>query len=193
MFSVQIPGAFVLGTSSRYTCVQITRSINCSQYHNVQICNRHDSRAAQFDFNALHCATWKPWVRMIDRLTLGHDARSPQLCAKPHPLEHVLGTIAFRLRFGGALRGRYVPRTWFDRVPAGTVLAGTRLFRTHSDYKKWCVPRTCSRWNCTENKCERRTSLPGHHEKNSVPPWCVHAWITPHPLSGVWEHLWEKV
>ena len=83
-------------------------------------------------------------VRMIDRLTLGHDARSPQLCAKPLPVEHVLGTIAFRLRFGGVLRGRFVPRTWFDRVPAETVLAGTRLFRTRSDYKKWCVPRTCS-------------------------------------------------
>ena len=57
---------------------------------------------------------------------------------------HVLGTIEFRLRFGGVLRGRFVPRTWFDRVPAGTVLAGTQLFRTRSDYKKWCVPRTCS-------------------------------------------------
>ena len=57
MFSVQIPDAFVLGTSSRYICVQITRSLNCSRYHSVQICNRHDSRAAQFDFNALHCAT----------------------------------------------------------------------------------------------------------------------------------------
>ena len=33
---------------------------------------------------------------MIDRLTLDHDARSPQLCAKPLPVEHVLGTIAFR-------------------------------------------------------------------------------------------------
>ena len=30
------------------------------RYHSVQICNRHDSRAAQFDFNVLHCATWKP-------------------------------------------------------------------------------------------------------------------------------------
>ena len=86
----------------------------------------------------------------------------PQLCAKPLPVEHVLGTIAFRLRFGGVLRGRFVPRTWFDRVPAGTVLAGTRLFRTCSDYKKWCVPRTCSRWNCTENKCER----PGYLSAN---------------------------
>ena len=42
-------------------------------------------------------------VGMIDRLTLGHNARSPQLCTKPHPLEHVLGTTAFRLRFGGVL------------------------------------------------------------------------------------------
>ena len=93
-------------------------------------------------------------VRMIDRLTLGHVPRLPQLCAKPLPVEHVLGTIAFRLRFGGVLRGRFVPRTWFDRV-----LAGTRLFRTRSDYKKWCVPRTCSRWNCTENKCERPDNM----------------------------------
>ena len=73
----------------------------------------------------------------------------------PAHLEHVLGFTSFRFRFGGVLRGRFVPRTWFDRVPAGTVLPGTRLFRTRSDYKKWCVPRTCSRWNCTENKCER--------------------------------------
>ena len=72
----------------------------------------------------------------------------------PAQLEHVLGFTSFRLRFGGVLRGWYVPRTWFDCVPAGTVLAGTQLFRTRSD-KKWCVPRTCSRWNCTENKCER--------------------------------------
>ena len=73
----------------------------------------------------------------------------------PAQLEHVLGFTSFIHRFGGVLRGRFVPRTWFDRVPADTVLAGTRLFRTRSDYKKWCVPRICSRWNCTENKCER--------------------------------------
>ena len=83
-------------------------------------------------------------VGMIDRLTLGHNTRSPQLCAKPRPLEHVLGTIAFRLRLGGVLRGWFVPRTWFDHVPAGTVLAGTVPPRTRSDYKKCCVPRTCS-------------------------------------------------
>ena len=62
----------------------------------------------------------------------------------PAQLEHVLGFTSFRLRFGGVLRGRFVPRTRFDHVPTGTVLAGTRLFRTCSDYKKWCVPRTCS-------------------------------------------------
>ena len=99
-------------------------------------------------------------VGMIDRLTLGHNAGSPQLCTKPRPLEHVLGTTAFRLRFGGVLRGWFVPRTWFDHVPAGTVLAGTVPARTRSDYKKWCVPRTCSRWNCTENKCERPEKSP---------------------------------
>ena len=65
------------------------------------------------------------------------------LCAKPRPVRtcsrfHIVHT-SFR-----RLRGRFVPRTWFDSVPAGTVLAGTRLFRTCSDYKKWCVPRTCS-------------------------------------------------
>ena len=66
------------------------------------------------------------------------------LHAKPRHLEQVIGFTSFRLRFGGVLRGRFVPRTRFDCVPAGTVLAGTRLFRTRSDYKKWCVPRTCS-------------------------------------------------
>ena len=57
-------------------------------------------------------------------------------------VEHDLSFTAFRLRFVGVLRGQFVQRTWFDRVPAGTVLAGTQLFRTRSDYKKWCVPRT---------------------------------------------------
>ena len=78
----------------------------------------------------------------------------------PAHLEHVHCFTSFRLHFGGVLRGggRFVPRTCFDRVPAGTVLAETQLFRTRSDYKKWCVPRTCSRWNCTENKCERPES-----------------------------------
>ena len=139
MFSVQIPDAFVLGTSSLYICVQITRSLNCSRYHGVQICNH--------SLTSMHYTAQREnsLVGMIDRLTLGHNARSPQLCTKPRPFEHVLGTTAFRLRFGGVLRGWFVPRTWFDHVPAGTVLVGTVPARTRSDYKKWCVPRTCSR------------------------------------------------
>ena len=61
-------------------------------------------------------------VGMIDRLTLSHNARSPQLCTKPRPLEHVLGTTAFRLRFGGVLRG---------------VICSENMF--------W----PCSSWNCS--------------------------------------------
>ena len=62
----------------------------------------------------------------------------------PAYLEHCSRYTSVHTCFGSVLRGRYVPRTWFDHVPAGTVLAGTILFRTRSDYKKWCVPRTCS-------------------------------------------------
>ena len=77
----------------------------------------------------------------------------------PAHLEHCSRYTSVHTCFGCVLRGRFVPRTWFDHVPAGTVLPGTILFRTRSDYKKWCVPRTCSRWNCTENKYERPASL----------------------------------
>ena len=49
--------------------------------------------------------------------------RSMTYCV--YTAQHVLGFTSFRLRFGGVLRGRFVPRTRFDRVPAGTVLAGT--------------------------------------------------------------------
>ena len=62
----------------------------------------------------------------------------------PAHLEHCSQYTSVHTCFGCVLRGRFVPRTWFDHVPAGTVLAGTILFRTRSDYKKWCVPRTCS-------------------------------------------------
>ena len=107
-------------------------------------------------------------VGMIDRLTLGHNARSPQLCTKPRPLEHVLGTTAFRLRFGGVLRGWFVPRTWFDHVPAGTVLAGTVPARTRSDYKKWCVPRTCSRNMFPLELYQEQVWTPGYSTGDTV-------------------------
>ena len=41
----------------------------------------------------------------------------------PAQLEHVLNFTSSRLCFEGVLRGRFVPRSWFDHVPAGTVLA----------------------------------------------------------------------
>ena len=74
----------------------------------------------------------------------------------PAQLEHVLGLTSFWLRFGGILRGWFVQRIWFDRVPAGTVLAGTEPVQTTRNgvYREH-VLRTCSCWNCTENKCER--------------------------------------
>ena len=62
----------------------------------------------------------------------------------PAHLEHCSRYTSVHTCLGCVLRGRFVPRTWFDHVPAGTVLAGTILSRTRSDYKKWCVPRTCS-------------------------------------------------
>ena len=93
----------------------------------------------------------------------------------PAHLEHVLGFTSFRLCFGGVLRGRFVPRTCFDRVPAGTVLAETRLFRTHSDYKKWCVPRTCSENMFPLELYQEQVWTPGnmlmlHPESGSVYP-----------------------
>ena len=101
-------------------------------------------RSMTYCVMCIHCAT----CEVILTCTLRADSGLPRplrTCSRFHIVQ-----TSFR-----RLRGRFAPRTCFDRVPAGTVLAGTRLFRTPSDYKKWCVPRTCSRWNCTENKCER--------------------------------------
>ena len=48
----------------------------------------------------------------------------------PAHLEHCSRNTSVHTCFGCVLRGRFVPRTWFDHVPAGTVLAGTILFST---------------------------------------------------------------
>ena len=77
------------------------------------------------------------------------------LRAKPRPVRTCSWFHIVQTSFRRHTRRRFVPRTWFDRVPAGTVLAGTRLFSTHSEYKKLCVPRTCSSQNRTKNICER--------------------------------------
>ena len=52
------------------------------------------------------------------------------LHAKPRPLRTLFSVHERSYLFGCVLRGRFVPRTWFDHVPAGTVLAGTILFST---------------------------------------------------------------
>ena len=130
------PRQNVLETSSRYTSIPIASTVKCSRYPVVQIKNRHTSRSAQYDliYTAQCVRSFQCAFSMLIAVCV----------LIPAQLEHVLGFTSFRPRFGGILRGRFVPRTWFDRVPAGTVLARTRLFRTRSDFKKWCVPRTCS-------------------------------------------------
>ena len=131
--------------------------------HRNQCCNifyqfldiLSQTRVSFFLTRTVYWATCK-WITRLMRSFYSALSVLIAVCVlSPAQLKHVLGFTSFRLRFGGVLRGWFVPRTWFDRVPAGTVLAGTRLFRTHSDYKKWCF-----RWNCTENKCERPVYVP---------------------------------
>ena len=73
------PWQNVLGTCSRYTSVHITSTVKCSRYRFVQICNRHNSRAAQYDVLCIHCAT----CEVILMCTLRADSG---LRAKPRPL-----------------------------------------------------------------------------------------------------------
>ena len=92
------------------------------------------------------CAVWR--IVHTLRNVWGHfDVHSVLIAVcvlSPTHLEHCSRYTSVHTCFGCVLRGRFVPRTWFDHVLAGTVLAETILFRTRSDYKKWCVPRTCS-------------------------------------------------
>ena len=117
--------------------------MNCSRYHSIQIGNRHDSRTAQFDFNALHCATWKPsspndwqadpgtWRALAAAVC---EAPPSRTCSRYHSVQ-----TSFRRRTKGAICSENRGLTMFQLE----LLAGTRLFRTRSDYKKWCV--------CSEN------------------------------------------
>ena len=109
----------------------------------------HASRSAQYDVLCTYTA------QRVRSFWCALSVLIAVCVLSPAHLEHCSRYTSVHACFGCVLRGRFVPRTWFDHVPAGTVLAGTILFRTRSDYKKWCVPRTCSRWNCTENKYER--------------------------------------
>ena len=142
------PRQNVLGTCSRYTSVHITSTVKCSRYPFVQVENGTHLGLRSMTY----CVYTAQRVRSFWCALSVLIADSMLI---PAHLEHCSRYTSIHTCFGCVLRGRFVPRTWFDHVPAGTVLAGTILFRTRSDYKKWCVPRTCSRWNCTENKYER--------------------------------------
>ena len=150
------------GSVSRYTSVHITSTVKCSAVpiRSGWKCARISVLRSN-DVLCIHCANnalrsfWCALSMLIACLRALSPAHFPEHCSR---------YTSVHTCFGCVLRGRFVPRTWFDHVPAGTVLAGTILFRTRSDYKKWCVPRTCSKnmfptANCTENKYERPESL----------------------------------
>ena len=133
------PRQNVLGTCSRYTSVHITSTVKCSRYPFVQVENGTHL--------GLRSMTYMYCVYTAQRVRSFWCALSVLIAVcvlSPAHLEHCSWYTSVHTCFGCVLRGRFVPRTWFDHVPAGTVLAGTILFRTRSDYKKWCVPRTCS-------------------------------------------------
>ena len=143
-----------------HICSRYTTPAKCSRnkfsVHKHSDCEHCEmfSVPLRSDLKSAHITVCAVWLIVLFVYTLhnvwGHFNVLIAVCVlSPAHLEHVLSLTSFRLRFGGVLRGRFVQRTWFDRVPTGTVPAGTRLFRTRSDYKKWCVPRTCSRWNWT--------------------------------------------
>ena len=144
-------------------CSRYTYPEKCSRnkfsVHEHSDCDHCEMFSVPFhsDLKSAHisvCAVWlivytlrnvfKNNTRLMRSFQLALSVLIAVCVLTPAQLELVLGFTSFRLRFRGVLRGRFVPRTWFDRVPAGTVLRGTRHFRTRSDYKKWCVPRTCS-------------------------------------------------
>ena len=111
MFSVHDPGKmFSKQPSSRYTSVHIASTVKCSRYPFVQILNGHTSRSAQYDLLCIHCAT----CEVISVCTLCADSG---LRAKPRPLRTLFLVAQRSYLFGCVLRGRFVPRTWFDRVP----------------------------------------------------------------------------
>ena len=127
----------VLGTCSRYTSVHITSTVKCSRYPFVQVENGTHLGLRSMTYCVCTAQRVRSFWCALSMLIA--------VCVlSPAHLEHCSRYTSVHTCFGCVLRGRFVPRTWFDHVPAGTVLAGTILFRTRSDYKKWCVPRTCS-------------------------------------------------
>ena len=141
------PRQNVLGTCSRYTSVHITSTVKCSRYPFVQVENGTHLGLRSMTYCVYTAQRVRSFWCALSVLIA--------VCVlSPAHLEHCSRYTSVHTCFGCVLRGRFVPRTLFDHVPAGTVLAGTILFRIRSDYK-YREHRTCSRWNCTENKYER--------------------------------------
>ena len=132
------PWQNVLGTCSRYTSVHITSTVKCSRYRFVQICNRHNSRAAQYDVLCIHCAT----CEVILMCTLRADSG---LRAKPRPLSTLFSVPQRSYLFWRRTNGEFLFREH------GLTMFQLELFQREqfslvhrSYYQKWCVPRTCS-------------------------------------------------
>ena len=93
------------------------------------------SRSAQYDLLCIHCATCEVILTCTLRADSGLRAKPCQVrtCSQFH-----------------------IVQTSFQRRTKGASCSeNTVRFRTRSDYKKWCVPRTCSSSKSTENICER--------------------------------------
>ena len=144
LFSEQVPGT--------YAC-RLSRSLNCSQsYLSVQPCNRHDSRAAQYNFNALHCATWKqssriwffflPWVRW-KRVRRSCDPKP--FFSLPRPLELCSRYHCSRIRlyFAGVLSWWLVRSSWCWFCSSFITAVQTAIYRWvfRTCVALWTVPR----------------------------------------------------
>ena len=92
----------------------------------------HASRSAQYDVLCIHCAT----CEVILMCTLHADSG---LRAKPRPLRTLFSVHERSYLF------------WM--CTKGAICSENGVYREH-------VPRTCSRWNCTENKYERPVRFP---------------------------------
>ena len=129
------PRQNVLGTCSRYTSVHITSTVKCSRYPFDQVENGTHLGLRSMTYCVYTAQRVRSFWCALSVLIA--------VCVlSPAHLEHCSRYTSVHTCFGCVLRGRIVPRTWFDHVPAGTVLAGTILFSTSFILQKWCVPRT---------------------------------------------------
>ena len=122
----------------------------CSRYTTPAKCSRNMFSVHERSYYE-HCEMFSVPIRMTYCVYTAQRVRSfwcalsvlIAVCVlSPAHLEHCSRYTSVHTCFGCVLRGRFVPRTWFDHVPAGTVLAGTILFRT---------PFRLQEMVCTEN------------------------------------------